>query len=81
MARAGTCLDGALHEDREIVPVFRQQGVLLVGRHPVDAPRLGLGLEPADGEATRLLLAVHPAVGVAQHGQVGQDPVDRLRQA
>ena len=70
-------MHGALHEHREVLPVLVEQLELegvrdLLGRDP----RLGLGLEPPDDEATDLLLDVGPAVRVAQDRQARRDAVD-----
>ncbi len=66
-----------VHQDLEVVPVFVEQLELEgVGQRVGRDPRLGLGLEAADGQAAHLLLDVGVAVGVAQHGQVPVHPVD-----
>ena len=68
------------HQDRELIPVLRQQlegeiGGQLVRREP----RLGLRLEPAHDEPADFLLEVRVAVGVAQHRKVRPDAVDDVR--
>ena len=60
-------MQGAFHEDLEVVPVLVQQLELegirdLIGRDP----RLRDGLEAPDHEAAHLLLHVRVAVGIAQ---------------
>ncbi len=73
----GQPVQGALHEDGEVLPVLVEELELERVRDGLGGdPRLGLGLEAADDEPADLLLVVGPPVGVAQDRQVAVDALD-----
>ena len=75
----GYPMDGRLHEHAEVVPVLLEQLELEgVGQRVGCDPRLRRRLEPADDEATDLLLDVGVPVGVAQDREVRMDALDGL---
>ena len=72
-------MHGAVHEDREVIPVLLEQLELeRVGQRVGRDPRLGVRLEAADHQPADLLLDVGVAVRVAQDREVPVDPVDLL---
>src|SRR5688572_23915036 len=70
---------GAVHQDREVIPVLLEQLELeRVGQRVGRDPRLGVRLESADHQPADLLLDVGVAVRVAQDREVPVDSVDLL---